>query len=182
MGSIHSMPICSHINFYSLTLKWHFDLFWPLWPLSGLFCNFFQLLNIHFNVFNKGASSRGTIILAVGISKLWFLGAKNGPLLNTERIVKHTAWLDSWKFVAYMPLISVQHNKTPKRTAFYLLQWQYFQIIVHTDMCPIMLLRTVSPIRRTPWQIFENRGAYACTLIRHLIVGSRYVGKDLSRI
>ena len=37
-------------------------------------------------------------------------------------------------------------------------------------MCPIMLLRTVSPIRCTPWQIFENRGAYACTLIRHLIV------------
>ena len=95
-----SIPICSHINFYSLTLKWHFDLFWPLWPLFGLFCNFFQLLNIHFNVFNKGASWRGTIILAVGISKLWFLGAKNGPLLNRERIVPHIGtFKKNWIFI-----------------------------------------------------------------------------------
>ena len=81
------MPICSHINFYSLTLKVHFDLLWPLWPLFGHFDNFFQLLNMHLNIFNRGASSKVTIILAVSINKLAILGAKNGRLLNIERIV-----------------------------------------------------------------------------------------------
>ena len=87
VGSIHSMPICSHINFYSLTLKVHFDLLWPLWPLFGLFDNFFQLLNIHFNISNRGASSEVTIILVVSINKFRFLGPENGRLLNRERIV-----------------------------------------------------------------------------------------------
>ena len=83
------MPICSHINFYSLTLKVHFDLLWPLWPLFGLFDNFFQLLNIHFNLSNRGASSEVTIILVISINKFRFLGPKNGRLLNRERIVQH---------------------------------------------------------------------------------------------
>ena len=96
MGSIHSMPICSHINFYSLTLKVHFDLLWPLWPLFGLNDNFFQLLNIHFNISNRGASSEVTIILVISLNKFRFLGPKNGRLLNRERIVWHK-WHNSVK-------------------------------------------------------------------------------------
>ena len=87
MGSIHSMPICSHINIYSLTLKWHFGLLWPLQPFLESLTTFFQLLNMHLNIFNRGASSKVTIILAVSINKIAILGAKNGRLLNRERIV-----------------------------------------------------------------------------------------------
>ena len=83
------MPICSHINFYSLTLKVHFDLLWPLWPLFGLFDNFFQLLNIHFNISNRGPSSEVTIILVISLNKFRFLGPKNGRLLNREVIVRY---------------------------------------------------------------------------------------------
>ena len=99
------MPICSHINFYSLTLKVHFDLLWPLWPLFGLFDNFFQLLNIHFNISNRGASSEVTIILVISINKLLFLGPKNGRLLNRERIVRDGANV-SQKLIKSMDQIS----------------------------------------------------------------------------
>ena len=89
MGSIYSMLICSHINFYSLTLKVHFDRLWPLWPLFDIFDNFFQLLNIHFNISNRRASSEVTLILVISLNKFRFLGPKNGRLLNRERIVHH---------------------------------------------------------------------------------------------
>ena len=42
---------------------------------------------MHLNIFNRGASSKVTIILAVSINKIAILGAKNGRLLNIERIV-----------------------------------------------------------------------------------------------
>ena len=45
---------------------------------------------MHLNIFNRGASSKVTIILAVSINKIAILGAKNGRLLNIERIVQRS--------------------------------------------------------------------------------------------
>ena len=42
---------------------------------------------MHLNIFNRGASSKVTIILDVSINKIAILGAKNSRLLNLERIV-----------------------------------------------------------------------------------------------
>ena len=67
--------------------------FWPSLTFAAFIQietlrQFFQLFNMHLNIFNRGASSKVTIILAVSINKIAILGAKNGRLLNIERIVK----------------------------------------------------------------------------------------------
>ena len=49
---------------------------------------------MHLNIFNRGASSKVTIILAVSINKIAILGAKNGRLLLKENALCRV--LEKW--------------------------------------------------------------------------------------
>ena len=69
---------------------------------------------MHLNIFNRGASSKVTIILAVSINKIAILGAKNGRLLNIERIVHHTqsaSFKDSSFLASFLPTSKIARAK-----------------------------------------------------------------------